>query len=168
MSISVLSRLDCAPLKKAMFMRRLHFVARNFDALYAASLGDTPPPLSAQDIYITLDPDLAALNKQVQDAKARYDQVRQLYDTGDPMIEMALWQVESCQSAFDTRLIELEQDETLPAQAELETEEVSPMPMARLEREAQPENGLLVIFALMILFGIFPFNRRPVFAPRPA
>ena len=177
MSFSWLSRLNCAPLQKALFMQRLHFIARNFDTLYAASAQDRPPALDKISVFIALDPDLAALYKGLKDAEARYDQVKALYDIGDPMIDMALWQMESCQSAFDTRLIEVEADaetaararEIREGKAELPRNTATPVVYIdkNFNRPAQA-NGLIMIFVLMLIFGIFPFNRTPVFRPAVA
>lgn len=162
MSFTWLSRLDCSPLQKHLFMRRLQFVVSNFETLYNASAQEAPS-LDQTSLYIALDPDLQALSKQLNDAKSRFDQMRAIHAVGDPMLDMALWQLEACESSFETRLLELKTDkrlnETVDKMVNGDNEAAAEqtvvfIPSRKRERQS---NGWAIMLALMMLAGISPF-----------
>jgi hypothetical protein len=90
--------------------------------------------LDEVDSYKSMDPVLADLYKQYLDARAVYGSLLRSHGVDDPMVQVAEDRLESCLSAFETRLIELRQDMALrqAAVARLQTMRTH---MERLDEE---------------------------------
>ena len=67
-------------------------------------------PLTEMESFLALDPVLANLSKQLDEAKAQYEALVQQLGAGDDMTKMILETIESTQSAIDTRIIELREE----------------------------------------------------------
>lgn len=167
MGFQWLSRLDCAPLHRRALIKRMAFIAQNFDSLYAGS-GMDRPAMDKPSLLIVLDPDLSALAKQLADAEAEFARMKKLYAHGDPMLDMALWRLEGCQGSFDTRLLEVEADHELNELADdillgrkpLEEMVQNPIIRQRMKKK-EISTGLLVFVILMMLFQKAPFIGQP-------
>lgn len=70
--------------------------------------GDIPEELR---FWIAVDPLLGDLHKQFLDARAHHLRLSRVRGVGDPMTDVANDMADSAQCAFETRLIELRQDE---------------------------------------------------------
>ena len=180
MSFKWLSRLDCAPMKQKEFQKRLLFIASNFNSLYDMRDQKQRPALSREELYMAMDPDLAALKKQVKDAEAHFARLKRLYGRGDPMLDMAMWQLASCQSGFDTRMLEVQADkkltkrvnDILAGEDELDyrqAPEDSQMQIVhkRSRRKKDISTGALLFWVLLTLFNPGNFGRRfrPSYTP---
>ena len=73
--------------------------------------------LSAIDVFLSIDPLLGALNKQLQDARVQCARVAEKHGPKAPITEVALDRAESAESAFRTRLIEVRQDRKIRREA---------------------------------------------------
>lgn len=67
-------------------------------------------PLDEFEAFMTVDPLLAMLHKQLAEARVHYNSLKQKRGASDPMTEIAADQAESAESAMQTRLIELRSD----------------------------------------------------------
>lgn len=71
-------------------------------------------------ILADLDEDLKSLRKELEDAKAQKQMLlNQGMSPNDPMLDILEFQIESAQSALDTRLLELKADQKLMDKATL-------------------------------------------------
>lgn len=71
-------------------------------------------------VYAGIDPVMARLYKDKQDAKARYQQHIDMFGKDDAMADVALDILESSESALETRLIELRRDPVKSLRAKLQ------------------------------------------------
>lgn len=68
---------------------------------------DVPEDIST---FLFSDPTLARLSKKYQDASAQYEELCRLYGNDDPIVEVALVNRDSADTAMQTRLIELREN----------------------------------------------------------
>lgn len=69
-------------------------------------------PGDLSESFALLDPDLAALHKDMKSAAAQIDMAQQK-GLGNAMIETAKWRYDSAQSAYHTRLVEVRKNKNL-------------------------------------------------------
>lgn len=69
-------------------------------------------PGNLSESFALLDPDLAALHKDMKSAAAQIDLARERGLNG-PMLEMAKWRFDSAQSAYHTRLVEVRKNKNM-------------------------------------------------------
>lgn len=69
-------------------------------------------PGNLSESFALLDPDLAALHKDMKSAASQIDLARERGLNG-PMLEMAKWRFESAQSAYQTRLVEVRKNKDM-------------------------------------------------------
>jgi hypothetical protein len=74
-------------------------------------------PMTALDAFIGIDPVLGALNKALLDARTYRDSVVEQHGADAPMAEVAADMVDSADSAFRTRLIEVRQNPEIRREA---------------------------------------------------
>lgn len=107
--------------------------------------------LSEADAYARIDPLLAGLLKQYRDTQARHEQLLRANGACDPMTEVAADLAESCDSAVQTRMIELREQIVMRQAAEelmrdsLESEKASARYNKKLDlhaREIAADNDL--------------------------
>src|SRR6185295_4761325 len=72
--------------------------------------GERRKTLRESDALATLDPVLAGLGKQRADANAHFARLLKSHGGDDPLTTVAADMLDSAQSAWETRLLELQQD----------------------------------------------------------
>jgi|GEM_PF-2290673 len=73
---------------------------------------DTIIPGNLSESFALLDPDLAALHKDMKSAASQVDLAHKKGLNG-PMLEMAMWRFDSAQSAYQTRLVEVRKNKEM-------------------------------------------------------
>lgn len=79
---------------------------------------DAFTPVDAWESLLARDLLLAMLQKDQKEARARYEQLLRAHGPHDPMTVVARDVMDSAQSAFDTRLIEVRQDQKIDRTAQ--------------------------------------------------
>lgn len=143
-----------------------------------------PSPTDEREALIGLDPLLASMDKQFQDARAHYHEIVKAFGMDDPMSIVARDMMDSTESALETRLIELRHDKAMQeaveqalrvTDAEAERYETSILKRRELndfyaktskrdaarraEKEAN-EGFLMVVLLLMTLYRTIANTRR--------
>jgi hypothetical protein len=133
-------------------------------------------PLDEFEAFMTVDPLLAMLHKQLAEARVHYNSLKQKRGASDPMTEIAADQAESAESAMQTRLIELRSDcskqrdvlrvmRQAKEQAEHRLQQLSAQDILRRMELADDQNDdAALAFALMTLVkrihGVRPTRSR--------
>ena len=100
--------------------------------------GDIPEELR---FWIAVDPLLGDLHKQFIDARASHMRLSRIRGADDPMADVANDMVDSAQCAFETRLIELRQDEDSKAMVLALMRRAHAMREEMLNEEAQERSA---------------------------
>lgn len=88
------------------------------------------------EIYIRLDPLLADLFKQYQDAKNRYASIERERGEHDPLVDVTRDMADSAHAAVTTRYLELQDDEEFQGSAASETQRVQILDAYSMENDA--------------------------------
>ena len=89
-------------------------MARHPEQIMCSDLaGDDDSPKTEIGAFISIDPLLASLYKQNQNAISKHNKLITENGDDDPMAMVAADMVDSTQSAFDTRMIEVKRDQHL-------------------------------------------------------
>lgn len=119
-------------------------------AVHVAALQEDRPVkmgvLTAMDAFVTIDPILGLLNKQLLDARHYFEKAKGRHGADSPMAQVAADMAASAESAFQTRLIELRRDKKIrwAAVTALRAYRLQARQTAGAERcaVAAPETGL--------------------------
>ena len=88
------------------------------------------------EVYIRLDPLLADLFKQYQDARNRYASIERERGAHDPLVDVTRDMADSAHAAVTTRYIELQEDEEFQGGVVGETQRVQILDSLSMEQDA--------------------------------
>lgn len=135
------------------------------DAVYADAGYDADWPLL--QIYIRLDPLLADLFKQYQDAQKQLDKLEKARGPDDPLTDVTRDMTDSARAAVLTRYIELQEDEEFQGSATATAQKIKMMDMHALEqndmvRRKQKDENIYSGLAFMIWAAMIMEQKRQV------
>lgn len=140
------------------FKRQARVLSENFEKLTQANtLGQAAndavvPPQSALEYWLSVDADLAMLHKQLIEARVQREKLAGMYSKDDPMFEMVQMNLESAESAFETRMRELKDDPELEREFEAFQHSQEEKSLRRQMKEQQKDTAWiwLLYFLLML------------------
>lgn len=112
-------------------------------------------------IFVAIDPVLASLYKQYCDIKNQLGQLLIENGSDDPMTEIAWDMHDSVCSAIDTRMIELNEDETVGERVRNLSRPSNPIQEQKRRQKLQetPEESFEKVMVFMLLAGMAMKNR---------
>jgi hypothetical protein len=106
------------------------------------------------EVYIRLDPLLADLFKQYQDARNRYASIERERGAHDPLVDVTRDMTDSAHAAVTTRYIELQDDEEFQGSVAGETQRVQILDVNAMQNDAikraQKDNDIYTGIAFML------------------
>jgi len=112
-------------------------------------------------IYMKLDPVLAALYKQYCDARAKLNRLQIEHGPTDPMTDVAFDMKDSAEAAVTTRLLELQDDEDIQGQVAAEVAALKSVPRSPLVMGSNKEDEFDRALAFMIWAKLMMKTTKP-------
>lgn len=132
------------------------------DDVYADRAHDFEWPMI--QVYIRIDPLLADLFKQYQDARTQYKKIERERGENDPLADVTRDMADSARAAVTTRYIELDGDEEFQGTAATEAQKIKLLDSYSIENDAvrrkQKDNNIYSGLAFMIWAAMIVEQRR--------